>query len=215
MESSELDRQLVGRIREGDTEAWQELVDRFEGRLLAYLRSRLQDASIAEDVLQETLLGFLRALPAYDDSAPLEPWLFSIAAHKLIDEQRRRGRRPIFALPGTAAGEGAILVGPGRRASSLYLSREGDRAESDLIGSVLQQFVEECHRREDWQRLKCIELLIVRGWTNQQVAVQLNLTEKQVANHKYYVVEKLRRAARESAQKLRLPPELDDSQFRS
>ena len=85
MVASEADRQLVDRIRAGEADAWQQCIDLYEGRLLAFARTRLQDRSAAEDIVQETFLGFLKALPNYDDRTPLESWLFSIAAHKLID----------------------------------------------------------------------------------------------------------------------------------
>mgnify|MGYP003337451561 FL=1 len=58
MPASEADRQLVMRIRAGEAEAWQQCIDLYEGRLLAFARARLQDRSAAEDIVQETLLGF-------------------------------------------------------------------------------------------------------------------------------------------------------------
>jgi len=48
--SRETDELLIARIRDGQAEAWRESTDRFEGRLLAFVRSRLADRSAAEDV---------------------------------------------------------------------------------------------------------------------------------------------------------------------
>ncbi len=212
MSSRAAEQQLVGRIRAGDADAWQSLIDQYEGRLLAWLRTRIGDSSAAEDLVQETFVGFLRALPGYDETTPLESWLFSIAAHKLIDELRRRGRRPALALPGLVSQGVADVTGPGRRASSMYLSRESDRTEAELIGRVLTEFVTGCIQQGAWERLKCIELLLVRGWSNKRVAEELGLTEKQVANHKYFVVDKMRQAARQQPQDVRIPPELEVEQ---
>ena len=55
----EVDALLIRRIREGDAEAWNELIARFEGRLLAYVESRTRHRSAAEDLVQETFIGFL------------------------------------------------------------------------------------------------------------------------------------------------------------
>ncbi|MFY8056248.1 MAG: hypothetical protein ACOVRM_00810 [Planctomycetaceae bacterium] len=49
MPASEADRQLVARIRAGEADAWQQCIDIFEGRLLAFARARLHDRSVAED----------------------------------------------------------------------------------------------------------------------------------------------------------------------
>src|SRR5690349_1342376 len=96
--SNESDLLLVQRIRAGEEEAWNELIARFEGRLLAFVESRLRRRAASEDVVQETFVGFLTSLPNYDSSRPLESYLFSIAAHKLTDSLRRDGRRPTLPL---------------------------------------------------------------------------------------------------------------------
>ncbi|MEN6558729.1 MAG: LuxR C-terminal-related transcriptional regulator, partial [Thermoguttaceae bacterium] len=53
-------------------------------------------------------------------------------------------------------------------------------------------------------RLECLELLLVRGWSNKEVASRLKLTEQTVANYKFELLEKLRAAVRSQ----RLPKEV-------
>src|SRR6056297_323797 len=93
--------QLLVEIRKGDQNAWQSLIDLYEGRLLAFLDRRLRDRAISEDLVQETFLGFLISLPNYDERTPLESWLFSIASHKLTDHFRKTGRRPTVQFADT------------------------------------------------------------------------------------------------------------------
>lgn len=198
MVASEADRQLVERIRAGEPDAWQQCIDLYEGRLLAFARTRLQDRSAAEDIVQDTFLGFLKALPNYDDRTPMESWLFSIAAHKLIDFMRRTGRRPVLPLLTSESKDGAArdLTGPGRAASSMMRSSERARAESVVIEHCLRDLIQEFKATGAWERLQCVELIFVLGWANKDVAVRLNSTEQAVANHKFYVVSKLKDAAK-------------------
>ncbi len=91
---------LIDRIRAGVPDAWNELIARYEGRLLGYVARRVADRSVAEDLVQETFIGFLTSLPNYDAAQSLEGYLFSIAAHKLTDLIRREGRRPTLPLAG-------------------------------------------------------------------------------------------------------------------
>jgi RNA polymerase sigma-70 factor, ECF subfamily len=193
----ETDALLVGRIRAGDTEAWYELIARFEGRLLAFVESRTRHRSAAEDLVQETFVGFLTSLPNFDGRRPLEGYLFSIAAHKLVDYLRREGRRP--ALPLCQAGSDASSwepAGSARPASSIARSGERRHLEEEALSAALAKQIDHFRRRGQWDRLECAELLFVRGWSNKTVASRLGLSEQTVANYKFEFIAGLRSAVR-------------------
>src|SRR5436190_24384644 len=92
---SDSDRLLIQQIRQGDPRAWETLIARYEGRLLAFVHRRLRDRSASEDVVQECFVGFLNSLPNYDESRELQTYLFTIASYKLTDHLRRTGRHPM------------------------------------------------------------------------------------------------------------------------
>ena len=196
MASNSFEADLVARIREGEERAWQECIDRFEGRLLAFARSRLRNKSAAEDIVQEAFVGFLTSLPNYDDRTPLDSFLFAITAHKLTDHLRREGRRPAFPMFSDAdsATSPREWAGSDRVASSMARSQERRVVEEEVLANALIELIERWNQQEDWERLKCMELLFVRGWPNKNVAARLNITEQAVANHKHFVVSKLRDA---------------------
>jgi RNA polymerase sigma-70 factor (ECF subfamily) len=190
------DRLLVERIRRGEPLAWEEFIARYEGRLLAFAESRVGRRAAAEDVVQEALLGFLVSLPNYDESTPLESWLFSITAHKLTDALRREGRRPTIPLylSGTTSGYDEP-PGDARAASSLARSQERRVAEQQIIGGCLRSLIAGWVQKGEFERLKCIELLFVLGLPNKDAALRLGISEQAVANHKHFVVAKLKEAA--------------------
>jgi RNA polymerase sigma-70 factor (ECF subfamily) len=194
---SESDALLVRRIRQQDADAWSELIARFEGRLLAFVESRTRQRSAAEDLVQETFIGFLTSLPNFDGRRPLEGYLFSIAAHKLIDYLRREGRRPTLPLlpPGSDVSDWEP-AGSARRASSIARSGERRHLEEDALAAALTRQIDHFRRRGQWERLKCIELLFVRGWLNKAAAATLGIAEQTVANYKFEFVTQLRSAVR-------------------
>jgi len=190
------DAKLLRDIRQGDATAWEVLIRQYEGRLLAFVEVRLCDADAARDVVQETFLGFLTSLPNYDEQTPLESFLFSIASHKLTDALRRIGRRPALALflsndsrPGL---EPASNV---RKASSLARSAERNLIIERVLGDAMRSLIQSWFSRGEFERLKCVELLFVLGWANKDVATALGISEQAVANHKSFVVQKLKAAA--------------------
>jgi RNA polymerase sigma-70 factor (ECF subfamily) len=195
--ASEADNLLVTRIRDGQPEAWTELIQRFEGRLLAFVESRVGRRAASEDIVQETFIGFLTSLPNYDDSRALEGYLFSIAAHKLTDHLRREGRRPAISLSHESTTSGGWdLTGPARHASSIHRSAERKKLEERAIAEALADQVEHWRNKQDWTKIKCMELLFVCGWANKDVANELDITEQQVANFKFDFLARLRTAVK-------------------
>lgn len=196
---------LIG-VRRGEAAAWERLIARYEGRLLAFVEPRLNDRAAAEDVVQETFIGFLTSLPNYDEQTPLESFLFAIAAHKLTDALRRRGRRPALSLvlrDDSSSGSPAQGTGPAQRepagrerpASSLARSGERHAIEERVLSECLRGLIQSWFSRGEFERLQCAELLFVLGWSNKDVAVRMQLSEQTVANHKSFVVGKLKAAA--------------------
>lgn len=187
---------LIDRVRAGQADAWSEFIARYEGRLLGYVARRVADRSAAEDVVQETFLGFLTSLPNYDAAQPLEGYLFSIAAHKLTDLMRREGRRPTLPLASDEGSSDWQPADPGRRASSLARSHERRGLEETALVAALREMIAHWRRRGQWERLQCMELLWVRGWSNKEVAARLGLSEQTVANYKFETIARLQTAVR-------------------
>ena len=188
-EASDADQLLIERISQGDSQAWEDLIARYEGRLLAFVESRIRNRSTSEDIVQETFIGFLNSLPNYDRRRPLEGYLFSICAYKLTDVLRREGRRPAIAISQTAADSSSspwqIVSSSARGASSIARSGERRQIEEQAIIESLRNQIQKWQERGDWTKLMCIELLFVVGLGNKEAAEALDLTEQQVANFKF------------------------------
>jgi len=207
--SSEADRLLVKQIRQGDARSWETLIARYEGRLLAFVERRLHDRAASEDVVQESFIGFLNSLPNYDDQRELQTYLFTIASHKLTDHLRRIGRHPMHAA---SEGAGDVLqnqLDPHSGASSLARSRERQELESQAVAKCLGQMVRQWKDKGDHVRLKVLELLLVKGWANRDVAAYLGVGEQQVANYRFAAVKKLSEHIRDAGLPGDVFPELN------
>jgi RNA polymerase sigma-70 factor, ECF subfamily len=199
MATSDTEALLIRQVRDGDAGAWRQLIERYEGRLIAFVDSRLRDRSASEDVVQETFVGFLTSLPHYDEKRDMEAYLFSIAAHKLTDHLRKQGRRPIDQFGSDDHGRPLEEVpGGARPASSIARSGERREAEERLLTDAMGQLVREWLGKSDFDRLRCLELLIVKGWANKDVAKYLDLTEQAVASYKFQTIGRLKEMARRS-----------------
>jgi RNA polymerase sigma-70 factor (ECF subfamily) len=121
------DEDLLERFRRHQAEAFGVLVRRYERELYGYLRRYLGDASLAEDVFQNTFLQLYIKSGQYEAGRPVRPWLYTIATHQAIDALRRNGRHQAVSLDEARAdsGEGEIAG-----LLELLEGREADPMES-------------------------------------------------------------------------------------
>jgi RNA polymerase sigma-70 factor, ECF subfamily len=76
---------------------------------LSLARAKMPEAD-SEDIVQEVLLAIHLKRQTWIQTAPVAPWVFTIARHKTIDALRRRGRRvelPVEDFADTLAAEPA------------------------------------------------------------------------------------------------------------
>ena len=207
---SNSDRLLIQQIRQGDPRAWETLISRYEGRLLAFVQRRLRDRSASEDVVQETFVGFLNSLPNFDDRRELQTYLFTIASHKLTDHLRRTGRHPLRPL--SEGGDDLLnqQLDHNPTASSRVRSHEREALEGAAIARCLGQILRSWREKGDFVRLKVMELLWVKGWANRDVAAFLEVGEQQVANYRFAAVKKLSEHIRNAGLSVEVFPELYD-----
>ena len=60
-------------------------------QFLGYIRKRIKDPDLAEDILQESLLRAVRAAPDLRDGDRLLPWFYRVLQNAIVDAYRRRG----------------------------------------------------------------------------------------------------------------------------
>lgn len=85
---------LVVRAREGDIDAFEALVDRYETKLLRFCMRTLGDRQDAEDVVQNTLVQAWKSMSALTEPAAFGTWIYRLASNKCTDLLRRRMARP-------------------------------------------------------------------------------------------------------------------------
>jgi RNA polymerase sigma-70 factor (ECF subfamily) len=138
----------------------------------------------------------------------LESYLFSIAAHKLTDHLRREGRRPTLPLASAGSQGEWELPDGGRQVSSIARSGERKSLESEALAQAMREQIDRWRQQKDWEKIKCLELLQVRGMANKDVAARLDLSEQQVANFKFDFLARLKKAVRRQGLSRDVFPEL-------
>jgi RNA polymerase sigma-70 factor (ECF subfamily) len=123
--------EVLAAARQGAAWAWTGIYKELAPQVLGYLRA--SGAADPEDLTGEVFLGLVRDMARFHgDEAKFRSWVFVIAHHRLLDERRRRNRRP----------ETLVAVDPGGD------NRPGGNVEHEALDSLgtdtVRRFIERC-----------------------------------------------------------------------
>jgi RNA polymerase sigma-70 factor, ECF subfamily len=110
---AEADAALLARLHGGDRAAFAALVGRHAGSLLRVAQSLVRDRAVAEEVVQETWLGALTGLDAFEGRSSLRTWLFKILVNKARTRFLREGRTVPFSALARPGDDDPGAVAPG------------------------------------------------------------------------------------------------------
>lgn len=192
-ERTEAERHLLQEIRRGSSEAWSQLVERYQGRLTAFARHRVPRGTEAEDLVQDTFLHFLRGLAGYREEASIETYLFLILRRRIAELHRGRLGR-VCSLPASGdashAAENAPAPDP---TASWYVRRDEqhDRARNALT-TALRSLLHGMRENLELHDMQIVELVFYAQWPNQQIATELREDAGRVAVLKHRWLKQLR-----------------------
>jgi RNA polymerase sigma-70 factor (ECF subfamily) len=86
----DVDQSLLQAVAKGDSLALEELYRRHGSRVLAYLVGRLDDAGLAEEVLQDVMLSAWQNAGQFRGECRVFTWLLAIARNRAINAFHRR-----------------------------------------------------------------------------------------------------------------------------
>lgn len=91
--SDDLNVSLMLRVKEGDTRAFEQLVELHQRAVIGTVARMLNNLDDAHDVAQQVFVRVWRSAPRYEPSAKFTTWLFTIMRNLVFNEMRRRGRK--------------------------------------------------------------------------------------------------------------------------
>jgi RNA polymerase sigma-70 factor, ECF subfamily len=95
------DAALMLRVKQGDTTAFTELVEKYKQPVMNLAYRTVHDATEAEDLAQNVFVQVYKSAARYKSTAKFSTWLFTIARNLCLNEIRRRSRHPAESLDAT------------------------------------------------------------------------------------------------------------------
>jgi RNA polymerase sigma-70 factor, ECF subfamily len=148
---------IVQRAREGDREAFGELVRRYQRLIFRVVGGFLRNPADVEDVAQEAFVKAFGAMSTFRSGAPFAPWMIRIATRASYDRLRQRRRANETAWEDLAPGEQRV-------AQDLM---HGTQPEDQTAARDLAERAMACLAPKDRQALILTHL---QGYTTAEVA---------------------------------------------
>lgn len=169
------DVRLMLQVRDGSAAAFEELVEKYQARLVGILGHMVGKRDLAEDLTQEVFMRVYRARERYVPGAKFSTWLFTIAHNVASNAIRKQSRRKEVNL--TSSPSGQVPVRPldrmAKAKSGLMPTRQVDRKEMTVI---VQQAIQTLNDR---QRMALL-LSKFEGMSYFEIADAMQLTTQAV-----------------------------------
>jgi RNA polymerase sigma factor (sigma-70 family) len=150
------DEELVEAVARADEDALGELYDRFGKVAYGLAYKILQDATLAEDAVQEAFLQIWRGAGSYrPERAKASTWLLTFVHRRAVDLVRREQRRRTVQLD--------PLPEP-----------SGSGADEEVVALSRREIVQDALRRLPAEQREAIELAYYGGLTQSELAAQLD-----------------------------------------
>lgn len=169
------DIRLMLRVRDADdAEAFADLVDRYQHRLVGIMHHLLGSLEEAEDLAQEVFLRVYRTRKKYRPKAKFSTWLFTIANNLALNVIRGRQRKPTTPLAVSESGplgprpQEQLAIDPGHTPAHGLRQRE--------LAALIRAALEELNERQrmavvlnKFEEMGYAEIAEVMGLTSKAV----------------------------------------------
>ena len=185
MEFKELsDWELVRRCKEGDREAFRELVERYHHRVVRIALGMLHDPEDAQEVAQEAFIKVFTSIKNFKEEASFYTWLYRIVYNLSIDRKRQKSRQPQPDYRGDLADNETdpIELLPADTSTDPY-----ERTSDKELGAQIQGALEELTPAH-----KAVILLrIVEGLSYEEISHILQCSRGTVMSRLHYARKRL------------------------
>ena len=164
--------ELLGRLRDGDEEAFVTLVGRYHQPMLRVARSMVSSEAVAEEAVQDTWLAVVRGIERFEGRSSFKTWLFHILANRVRSAATREQRNAPVKSP--HAVDPARFDAHGQWADPLerWAAVSEDRLEAALWAPILKAALESLPSRQR----SVVVLRDVEGLTSEEACTILGIS---------------------------------------
>lgn len=189
------DDQLVRKAQKRDMGAFEELVRRYDQKVMSIALNYAKSPEDAEDICQEVFLRVFRALPRFRFRSQFSTWLFRVATNACLSNCSRSSRhRAVLSLNESPG------AGTGASDETSHLERLRDNrpgGEQQLLGSEIRQRIERAVDELSPQQRLVFSMRHFNGLKLREIAEMMGCAEGTVKKYLFLATERMRESLSE------------------
>ena len=92
------ERQLIARCKDGDIEAYEQLIQGYQKKVYNIALKMLGNAEDASDAAQEALIKVYKSIAGFKEESSLSTWIYRIATNVCLDELRKKKKSNVVSI---------------------------------------------------------------------------------------------------------------------
>lgn len=174
------DQELVDRARDGDTLAFDELVEKYTPKLYGLVYHMTSNHEDTNDVLQDVFAKAYRALKRFRGKSTFYTWIYSIATNMTLNFLKKRNRRRSMSLDDVDSGieRDKDYIEAASRSGSDPVRETNISELQERLNTAMQQLSED-HRA-------VVTMFDIQGMPHAEIAKILGVSEGTVRSRLFY-----------------------------
>ena len=136
---SDLDTELMLRVKEGDRDAFRRLIERHQKAVINFCYRSVGDGWEAEDIAQKVFLQVYKSAARYKPTAKFSTWLFTIVRNTTLNELRRRQRHQAASMDALSE---ETDESPGQQFTDAHAESPAEEMQHRELQSKIQEAIQ-------------------------------------------------------------------------
>jgi RNA polymerase sigma-70 factor, ECF subfamily len=131
------DNDLIEIVRKNDPERYAEIIERYQGKLFAYLYRLVGSREEAEDLLQDVFIKTYRNLYSYDVKRKFSSWIYRIAHNEAVNHIKRKSLKRFIPWENITATKDKLEMSSSEEgADNVWIRKEANREVDEAINRL-------------------------------------------------------------------------------
>jgi RNA polymerase sigma-70 factor (ECF subfamily) len=180
------DRQLIEQIKQGEKEAFRELVEKYKKPLYYYCFRLCRNHADAEDLSQEVFIKVYQRIEQFREEAKIQTWIYRIASNAFIDKKRRK----VFLISETDRFDAES------QSNTIEIhSQENDiKPDRQAESSLIQKHIDMAMQKLSEKEKTAFILKHYEGLAIKEIAAIFKTSDGTVKSHLFRAIQKLQSA---------------------